>query len=197
MSEMDVETGRRDLLGRVRQPAAPAAGSAGPPLTEMVAELADTRRALQALAAQARMEARERYVTGSAQGQTDTNGDLAVRLFEVPQGATGHLMLAAVDFAGATLASPVTSANLWHALYAGQQGASATAAQVTSVGNMLDGQPLSPAVDAQLPYVYAYGDRWGAPTLVGPGAFWLVVDAATASRQVAVRFGVLLVQPEP
>lgn len=180
------------MSGRPR----PGAEAAGPALEEMVVELGRSRQALEALARAAALEARERYVTGRAGGQTDGSGQLALKLFEVPQGATGHLLLCAVDFAGVTLASPLTNANLWHAIYAGQPG-SQTFTQLVQVGNMLDGQPLSPAVDAQLPYIYAYGDRWGSPTLVGPGSFFLAIDGATAARQVGVRYGVLLEQPEP
>lgn len=184
------------LQGRVQTPPPPGAASAGPALSEMVAELSRTRQALEQLTREARREAQERLHAGTVGGGTDANGDLALKIFEVPQGATGYLTLLAVDEAGVTAAVPDTSALLWHAIYAGSPG-SPTAAQVARVGNMLDCLPQAPGTDAQIPFVYVYADRYASPALVGPGVFWLVVDAAAANVQVAVRFNVLVVQPEP
>jgi len=171
---------------------------AGPAMVELVTIMARTASIMHSLEQRAKAEARQRLYAGRAAGQTDANGDVAIPLFEVPQGATGYLMRCAIDFAGVTPAGPLTNANLWHAIYeGGPPGSGMTAAQVVAVGNLLDAQPQSPTVDAVLPYVYAYGDRYAAPVLVGPGTFWAIVDAATAARQVGVRYSVLVEQPEP
>lgn len=179
--------------GRVTTPPAPGGDSAGPPLTDLVYELSRTRQALEQLVGRARSDSIVLLNAGVVGGQTDGSGDLALKLAEVPQGATGHLMLAAIDEAGVTPAAPDTAGTLWHAIYAGPPG-SATAAQVIAVGNLMDCQPLTPAADAQIPHAYTYGERWGAPTLRGPQSFWLVIDGATASRQIAVRYAVLIEQ---
>lgn len=190
-----LQGGRVEMPGRVRTPPAPGEESAGPPLTEMVALLGRTVAGLDALYRQARQEAVKREYHGVASGQTDANGDLAVRLYEVPQGATGKLLYATFDLAGVTPASPMTAATLWHGIYAAPAGAS-TLAQVVAVGAMLDCQPDTVAADTQLPFPYHW-DYLAGPGLVGPGAFYAVVDATTAARQLAVRFGVCIEQPEP
>lgn len=182
--------------GVVRRPAEPASEVAGPPLTELVYQLRRAADGLHSLYARAKQESQVRYYTGRAQGQTDGNGDVAIWLQEVPQGATGYLTICAIDMAGVTPAAPVTSANLWHAIYAGG-GINLTAAQITVVGAMLDCSPDSPVADGQLPFVYRYGDWRCSPTLVGPQSFYVVIDAATAARQIGVRFGMLIEQPEP
>ncbi len=174
----------------------PGAEAVGPPLTDLVIEMRRAAQAMEALYRQAKLEALERLQTGVTQGVTDGNGDAVLRIFEVPQACTGYLMLCAVDEAGVTPATPDTSATLWHAIYAGGAG-SPTAAQVTAVGNQLDQIPNSPTVDGQIPFTYIYADRYSAPALVGPGVFYLVIDAATATRQVAARYQVLVVQVEP
>jgi len=185
-----------DVPASVRVPPAPGEESAGPALTDLVRETRRAATALEALYRQARYEAGERLYPVMVPFATDGNGDAAIKVFEVPQGATGYLMQLALDQAGVTPAAPNTSASLWHAIYAGPQG-TLTQAQVRAVGALLDCSPLTPAADAQIPYVYTYGDRYGAPALVGPGVFWFVVDAATASVQHAIRANLLVVQPEP
>ena len=185
------------VAGQVRQPPAPGEEAAGPALTNLVRELRESVIGLESLYRQALRTARERYYTGVALDQTDSNGDAVIHLFSVPQGATGHLLLAAVDEAGVTPAAPDTSANLWHAIYAASGPGMERAADVAVVGSLMDCLPTSTTVDAVIPFAYLYGDRYSAPTLVGPQSFYLVIDAATAARQVAVRYGVLVVQPEP
>lgn len=190
------ETGMVDVPGRVERPPAPGAESAGPALVDLVRELREVTRLGQAYFARARLAAAEQLYAGMVQDATDANGDAALKLFEVPQGSTGYLTLATVDEAGFTPASPDTSANLWHAIYAGPPG-DATPAQIALVGNMFDCLPQNPTVDAQIPFNYCYGTKEAAPALVGPGSFWFVIDAATATRQVAVRYNVLVCRTEP
>lgn len=185
-----------ELPAAVRRAPAPGEEAAGPPLTHLVVDLRRAVDALEALYRRARQEAQVRYVTGRAGGQTDANGDAAIFLFEVPQGATGYLVHCALDEDGVTPANPDTSLNLWHAIYAGS-GKDQTRAQVVAVGSLLDCTPQSPGIDTQIPFVYLYGEHYAAPTLVGPQSFYLVIDAATASKQIGVRFGLLIEQPEP
>lgn len=186
-----------DVPGRVTQPPAPGAESAGPPLTDLVQELKRAAEGLESLYRQARFEARERVQTVRAQDDTDGNGDALLELLSVPQGATGYLMSLVLELSGVTPAAPMTSATLWHAIYAASGPGISVSAQVVAQGALLDCSPLTPAADAQLPYVYTYGDRYGAPTLVGPQTFYAVVDAATAARVVSARASILIVQPEP
>ena len=181
----------------VGRPGAPGSESAGPPLTDLVWEMRRAVEALEGLYRGARLEAQVRYQAFGVQLQLDANGDGAAKLFEVPGGATGYLMHCALDEAGVTPAAPDTSATLWHAIYASAAGGTPTAAQLAVVGNLLDCTPMSPTVDAQIPFVYLYGAKEAALVLVGPGSFYLVVDAATASRQCFARGGVLVEQPEP
>lgn len=185
-----------EVTGRVLTPRAPGEEAAGPALTELVAQLSRTRVALEQLTREARREARQRYVSGIVTIDLDGSGDGAVLLCEVPQGATGHLCWATFDIAGATPGNPVTNADLWLGIFAGS-GGTLTRAQVVATGALLDCEPRSPLANAQLPFRFSYGERWTAPTLVGPLGFVAVVDAATADLQVAVRYGVLLEQPEP
>ncbi len=179
--------------GHVRQPPAPGSEVAGPALTELVYELRQYTRGMMELLSRAKTEARIRYITGRAVGQSDANGDAVIMLEQVPQGATGHLVWCAIDLAGVTPAAPMTAATLWHAIYA----ASSASRNPVAVGALLDCSPNDPAVDAQLPHVYSYGDPYTSPTLVGPEAFYVVVDATTAARQIGVRYGLLIEQPEP
>lgn len=183
------------VAGEVPRPPAPGAESAGPALAEMVVELGRTRQALEQLTREARREAALRFISGVATIDLDANGDGAVLLVEVPQGATGHLCWATFDIAGATPSNPMTSATLYHGIYAGA-GGTLTAAQVTRVGSLLDCRPNEVAADAMLPYSYQYGGQYAGPVLRGPSGFVAVVDAATADLQVAVRYGVLIEQPE-
>lgn len=170
---------------------------AGPSTSPLVVETLQALRAEIALLAQARIESRDRYNPLSTVGQTDGNGDAVIELYTVPGGSTGHLVWVAVDEDGVTPGAPDTSDDLWHAIYAGQPGAPPTAASIRSVGSLLDMQPASPITNAQIPSVYVYGSEHSAPSLVGPGTFYLVIDGATASIQIGVRFGIVLHAPEP
>lgn len=171
---------------------------AGPALTDLVVQLARTNDALGQLYRQAQAEARERRHGFVKSTQSDAGGEAVLELFTVPQGATGYLMYLALEGDGATPGTPVTSATMWHAVYGSSDPGLKTFAQLTAqLGGLLDCQPLTPAADAQVPYVYTYGDRYGAPTLVGPGTFYLVVNDFTASRQMVARGAVLVEQPEP
>lgn len=190
----DPREAEHEVPGRVRRPPAPGEISAGPALTELVVETRRAAVAIEQLTRAARAEAHVREYQLRGSFNTDANGDGGARLFEVPQGATGYLVWLALDQVGVSPAGPDTSADLWHALYS---GAGASAAAVIAVGNLLDCQPLTPAADAQIPYVYSYGSRESAPTLIGPEAFWIVVDGATASRTHGYRGKVIVLQPEP
>lgn len=186
-----LETGRVEVPGRAMTPPAPGQETIGPALVDLVAELRQVVSLERVLAARAARDAIEDIYTGMVQGATDANGDAALKLFEVPQGAKGYLTLATVDMAGVTPASPDTNANLWHGIY-GSSAADPTAAQADQVGGLLDAMPNSPSVDAMIPFNYAYGNRETAPCIMGPQAFYFVIDAATATRQIAVRFNVVV-----
>ena len=186
-----------DVPAAVRRPRAPAEEVAGPALTDLVAEFRRANDGMAQLLQRAKMEAIERCYHGRTQFGTDSNGDGCASLFAVPQGATGYLMMLAIDQDGVTPAAPNTAPTLWHAIYDGSQPDITDPTKIIKVGSLLDCSPLSPAADAQLPYVYTYGDRYGAPTLVGPGVFYFVVDGATASKQHALRYNVVIAQPEP
>jgi hypothetical protein len=166
-------------------------------LTPLVYELRRAAEGLEKLHSQARREAQVRYLPLSAALQTDGNGDGAVKLYEVPGGATAWITWLAVDEGGAvTLAAPDTRATLWHGIFAGQPG-TPSAAQVVAQGSLLDGQPSSVAADAQIPAVYTYGSERAGPCLIGPGSFYFVVDAANANVRLAIRCGVYVETPEP
>jgi hypothetical protein len=183
--------------GAVARPPAPAGESAGPPLTDLVIEVRRALRAELSLLAQARGEAQAREHLGVASGQLDASGNALLKLFEVPAGATGYLMAAALDEpAVATAANPDTNANLWHGIFAGGPAARAPA-DVIGPGSLLDCRPLAPTPDAQIPFVYTYGSERAAPTLVGPGTFYAVIQAATAGRLIVCRWHVYVAQPEP
>lgn len=179
-----------------RQPPYPADKSVGPAISDLIMVLGRVADGQAALLNQARFEARERAITGRSQFQTDGSGNGAVELCQVPQGATGYLMFLGVNQDGQTPASPVTNANLY-AQISGLPGGVLSFAQVITGGSYLDGTPLSPAADAQLPYTFTYGDRLAAPALVGPLSFYLAVGGATAARVIYARWNVLVVQPEP
>jgi hypothetical protein len=186
-----------EVPGRVLTPPAPGAESAGPALVDLVQDLGHTVRVMQSLFMDARRDLRYRYQTVRAQFQCDANGDGAVELFEVPQGAVAALVILAIDSGGAAItpANPDTGANLWHAIYAAG-GGSGTAAQVAAKGNLLDCRPNAPTPDAQIPFAYVYGSEQAAPRLQGPEAFYLVVDAAAANSQILARGVVCIEQPE-
>jgi hypothetical protein len=184
-------------VGTAEVPARVAPGPmAGPPLTDLVVELRRTADAMMQLYRQAQFTARERVHRVKASAQLDANGDAAIELFQVPQGSTGYLMILAIEQGTATPGTPITSATLWHAIFGHTDGGQKSAAQAAA-GTLLDCSPITPAADAQIPYVYTYGDRYGSPTLVGPGTFYLVIDASTASEAVHVNGSVLVCQPEP
>lgn len=195
---VDPEDPLLEAEGRVLRPPAPGSDSTGPALTELVVSVRQAVAALQALYSQARAEAMYRIQRGVAQGATDgTTGDALLQLFQVPQGCTGYLMLCALDEAGVTPAAPDTSGTLWHAIY-GTAGPAANQADVVAVGQLFDFQLNAPTRgDAMLPDTYKYASKEGAPSLVGPGVFWAVIDAANTARQVAARYAVLVEQPEP
>jgi hypothetical protein len=179
----------------VRKPLGPDEDIAGPALTPLVYELRRVVNGLDILYARARQEAQLRPQIGVAQANTDANGDALLKLFEVPQGATAYLMLCAIDQAGVDPGSPQTSATMWHAIYGA--GAGVSAAGVVAVGNLMDARPNAPTIDAQIPFAYVYASHYGAPTLIGPATFYVVIDGAGATRQVAARFVALVEQPEP
>jgi hypothetical protein len=167
----------------------------------MVAELAASRFALERLALQAKSTAHERLQTGVSSAQLDNNGDAVIHLFSVPQGATGYLMLAAVEEATFTPAAPDTSGTLWHAIYEAPGAGMDTQAQVVAQGSLRDFLLSAPTRgDAMIPDVYKYADRYGAPSAVGPNSFYLVIDAAAGvagGRKVTCAWQVLVCQPEP
>lgn len=192
----DIETGQVAVAAGVRRPPEPGAEVAGPPLTDLVAELRSVAQGMERLYREAIREAQVRTVTQRAPFQTDSNGDGAVDLFQVPQGATGYLTRLVANLGDTTPAAPVTAATLWHAILGGQAGTE-TFAQAFRNGTLLAFQPDSPAADAQLPAQYEFGDFRTAPCLVGPQTFIFVVDGATANSQIVCQFTVLIVQPEP
>lgn len=171
----------------------PGSEVGGPALTDLVVEIRRAVEGLHHLYGQARSQLRERIQTERVGFNTDASGNAIVSLFQVPDGATGYLMLCSLEERGKTPASPDTSAELWHGIY----GLASAGQGITTVpfGGMLDCSPLTPAADAQIPYVYTYGDRHGAPTLTGPGTFYFVVQGATASVQGSVRAQVLVCHP--
>lgn len=187
--------GRREVEGIIPQSRDPRIVE-GPELAQMVQLLERTAEGLAALYRMARLEAQYRYQSYNVGFESDSNGDGAVLLFEVPQGATGYLMHCAVDEAGVTPATPDTRATLWHAIVAAG-GGTPTAAQVKQARALLDCSPVVPTIDTQIPFVYLYGDPKAAPCLVGPQAFYLVVDAANPAVQISARGGVYIEQPEP
>lgn len=175
----------------------PGTEAGGPPLVDLVRMLERVAIGQEALYRQARWEATRRIQRGVTNGATDANGDAILPLFQVPQGATGYLMLCTLDEAGVTPAAPDTNANLYHGIYA-TNGPVSRAADVIAVGQLLDTLPdAATAGDFKIPAVYKYPDAAGAPSLVGPGFFVVYIDAATATRQVAARWAVLVEQPEP
>lgn len=190
------QTGEELAPAGVRRPGAPGAESAGPPLTELVHTLSVTNRALESLAAYARLDQRERMQDFTATAQSDGNGDALLELFQVPSGAQGFLTWCAVDMAGVTPASPVTSATLWLGLYAAASAGITNPAQVVAVGSLLDMSPDSVAADAQIPFTFRYGCHHTCPLLRGPATFYLVVDATTAARQLAARGSVYVEQSQ-
>lgn len=187
----------RDITPGIRRPPAPGSESAGPPVGELIQLLHRNALGLESLYRQAQSEARERCIHGSASFNSDGNGDGTVGLFAVPGGATGYLMHLAIDQEGSTPAAPNSNATLWHAIYAGTGAGITDPTKVVAQGALLDCSPSSPLTDAQIPYVYLYGDRYGAPSLVGPGAFYFVVDGALANRRHSLRFNIVISQPEP
>lgn len=192
MSTHDVAD--RPVPGTVARPPAPGAESAGPPLVDLVQELRATTAAAMRLFADARRDVQYRFQQIRAQVTLDANGDGAVILYQVPQGASAALTWLAVDEASVTPANPDTSANLWHAIYAGPPG-SPTAVQVAARGALLDCRPTAPGTDAQIPTSYIWGDQKAAPRLVGPECFWFVIDAGTANAEVFLRGVACVEQP--
>lgn len=192
MSTQDVVS--EQVPGRLVTPPAPGTESIGPAMVDLVTEMRSIARMTQALYTDAVRDVRYRYEYVRKQFQCDANGDGAVQIFEVPQGATAALTVLSVDQPGVTPAAPNTSADLWHAIFGGP-GGNPTPAQVNAKGEMLDMRPNAPSPDAQIPFAYLYGDVKAAPRLPGPEAFWFVVDAATASAQILLRGIVCIEQP--
>lgn len=191
------ETGMQDVAGRVRIPKPPGAESVGPPITDLVLATEQLRRIADALYAQARGEAQERFYIIDKSGQTDSNGDSAIELFQVPQGATGYLCFAVVDEAAETPASPDSQAAMWLGIGWGAPGGSQLS-QVYRQGGLLDFHPFGDTnYTPQIPTRFMYGDRHCAPALVGPLAFYGLVDGATAARALRWHANILVVQPEP
>lgn len=193
----DIEEPQVHVPGIQTQEPYPGREVGGPALTDLVMTIRQVAEGMEALYRQARFESMRRIQRGVTPGQTDANGDCILPLFQVPQGATGHLMLCALDEAGVTPAAPDTNANLYHGIY-GITGPTQRAADVIAVGNLLDTlADAATAGDFKIPAVYKYTDPLGAPSLVGPGMFVAYIDAATAARQVAARWAVYVEQPEP
>lgn len=182
---------------RVKQPPPPGEESAGYPLTPLVTELKAQRQILDKLHARALSEMQCRTAIIRASNNTDAGtGDAVLELYEVPPGYIGYLVHLQVDEAGVTPAAPDTNANLWLGIYGGEQSGQTTQAQVVAIGALLDALPDRPTAaggfDGQIPATFRYGDYRCAPTLKGGSVFYLVIDAATASRQVYARGTVYL-----
>lgn len=181
-----------DQLGYVTQQAAerdapaPGAESVGPPLTPLVSPAAWAADVAERLHRIAAFDLLRRTQLIGASGNTDANGDAAVHLFTVPAGSHAYLTWLCVDMPGVTATAPDTSASLWHGIYGAQSGI-VTLAQLLQAGQQLDSIPNTPGTDAQIPFTYLYGGLEAAPTLSGPMAFYLAVDAATAARQLVIR----------
>ncbi len=187
----------REFRAPVATPPPPGEEVAGPAITPLLVEVRHAIRAELALLAQAKLETQTRQQSGLAQGQTDASGNAALQLFQVPGGATGRLVWATLDEAGVTPAAPDTSATLWHAIYAASSAGIFDPTQIIAVGSLLDYRLNAPTRgDALIPDVYSYSDVKAAPTLVGPATFYLVVQAATATRRIACRYTVYIEQPE-
>lgn len=187
------QEGSAAVPGVVAQPPAPGRESAGPAMTPFEVNAFEAVRALHELLAYAKRDQGERAQTFIATDQTDANGDALLELFSVPAGSQGRLTWCCVDEASVTPAAPDTSGNLYLAIYAAASQGITDPAQVRAVGALLDAMPSSPAADAQIPFAFLYGSPKAAPLLRGPATFYLAIDAAQASRQVAAR-GVVYVE---
>ncbi len=194
MSGVEVPT--RDIGGALGHAPQPGAESVGPALTQLVQATAQAQQTLNALVRSAQHEERKRMQQFSKAGNTGETGDLLLELFTVPAMCTGYLGWVSIDEAGVTPANPDTSNDLYLALYAASGAGMTEAAQVVAAGSLLDAIPSAPNVNAQVPFTFVYGHWRTAPMLIGPSTFYLVVDAATAARQVSARGAVYIEQPD-
>lgn len=180
------EVDSTSVPGSSSRPPAPGGESAGPPLTMLDFQTSLERMLERLLERDARQRSGYRYYEAVIPFATDASGNAAVKLFEVPAGALGSLVLVAVDEAGVTPQSPDTRATLSLELVIGSAGTTLSA----SVGELVDCLPQTPGVAAQIPSTFNYGDKETSPRTTGPRAFWLVVQNANASKQCAARIGV-------
>lgn len=180
-------------------PPEPGEESAGPSLSELNELTLHSRLLAKVLADLAERQAAFRSFPFLAPGQTDGSGNATVPLFSVPAGAYGRLVWLALDEQGVTPNSPDAGANLWHGIYAGTSPTASSfvpSTAVLAVGNLLDFRTNgATAGKSRIPDVYAYQDRFAAPTLLGPATFYLVVQAANANKQIFAR-GVVYVEQQ-
>lgn len=183
--------------GSIRPLPPPGQEAVGPLLTDLVTEMQRATRESLILFRNAIADKQDRIEEFTKQFQVDANGDGCVALFTVPAGAIGRIVICNVDEAGVTPANPDTNANLWHGIFVVSGGQNIqNPAQVAVGGSMRDAMPSAPTTDAMIPFTYVYGDRTAGPVARGGDTFYLVVDAATASRLIYVSGAVAVSQPD-
>lgn len=146
----------RQVIPAVERPPVPGEESVGPALYDLVRE---TRRAYEAnseLLREAIHAGHKRNVIEATSGETDANGNLDLRLFQVPQGHHFTVTRVNVEAGLFTPASPFSAATAWIALIRGA---------LFAQGSILDfGPPASGGVI--LPSIFSTSDSH-APALNG------------------------------
>lgn len=161
-----------NVPGKVITPHEPGSESVGPALYDLIVE---TRRAFEvqsALFADAVRDSHIRNVIEATSGETDTNGNLDLRLFQVPQGHHFKATRVNIEAAGFTPASPFSNAAAWIALIRGA---------IFSPGSILDFGPSSSG-GSILPSIFSTSSNH-APALNGGEILTLhLVGSATLAN---------------
>jgi hypothetical protein len=152
---------------KVLTPPPPGSESVGPALYDLVMR---TNRALDVqgeLLHEAIIAGKRRKVIENVTGQTDNNGNLDLKIFQVPQGYNFSAVRVNVEAAGFTPASPFSSAAAWIALIRGT---------AFTVGSILDFGPATPG-SAIIPCIFSTSDNH-APALNGGEILGLHITGA-------------------
>jgi hypothetical protein len=161
--------------GKVGIPPPPGSDSVGPALFELVQETRRSREVSAELLRSATESFHKRSVIEATSGETDANGNLDLRLFQVPQGHQFTVTRVTIEAAGFTPAAPYGNAAAWIALIRGAIFAS---------GSILDFGPAASG-GTILPSIFSSSDSH-APAINGGEILTLHLVGAVALANVGI-----------
>jgi hypothetical protein len=135
--------------------------------------------------------ARRRIYEGVAGGQTDSDGNLALVVFTVPQGCLGHLTRLVVEGAGYTAGAPYSSGASWIGVFEVESAPATAALGAEATLGMLRAFGPAAAGGGWLPAIFTDNDSNAWAYRAGMSVV-LNLQGGPASKQITASYRINL-----